>query len=77
MNNLTPLSPPQTPLCVVGRLGEGKKKESARRTMERGREEARPLPYSVRFSGRICGSVVLAKPGDYLGDLKAVVKIIV
>ena len=37
----------------------------------------RPLPYSVRLSGRICGSVVLAKPGNYLGDLKAVVKIIV
>ena len=77
MNNQTPLSPPQTPLCAVGRLGEGKKKESARGTMGRGREEARPLPYSVRFSGRICGSVVLPKPRDYLGALKAVVKMIV
>ena len=70
MNNPTPLSPPQKPLCVVGRLGEGKKKPSARRTMGREREEARPLPYSVRLSNRICGSVVLAKPGDYLGDFE-------
>ena len=45
--------------------------------MGRGREEARPLPYNVRFSGRICGSVVLPKPRDYLGALKAVVKMIV
>ena len=29
-------------------------------------EEERPLPYNVRFTGRICGSVVLAKPADYL-----------
>ena len=32
-----------------------------------GKREERPLPYNVRFSGQICGSVVLAKPADYLG----------
>ena len=31
-----------------------------------GKGEERPLPYNVRFSGWICGSVVLAKPADYL-----------
>ena len=32
----------------------------------RGKKERRPLPDFVRFSGRICGSVVLAKPDDNL-----------
>ena len=34
--------------------------ESARGTMEREKREERPLRYNVRFSSRICGSVVLA-----------------
>ena len=34
--------------------------------MGRGKREERPLPYNVQFSGWICGSVVLAKPADYL-----------
>ena len=45
-----------------------KEEESARGTMGRGKREERPLPYNLRFSsGRICGSVVLAKPADYFG----------
>ena len=31
-----------------------------------GKGEERPLSYNVRFSGRIFGSVVLAKPANYL-----------
>ena len=54
-----------------------KRKKAREGRWEEEREEVRPLPYSVRLSGRICGSVVLAKPGNYLGYLKAVVKIIV
>ena len=38
----------------------------------KGEGEERPLPYNVRFTGRICGSVVLAKPADYLDALEAV-----
>ena len=34
--------------------------------MGEGEREERTLPYNVRFSGQICGSVVLAKPADYL-----------
>ena len=34
----------------------------------RDKRERRPLPDFVRFSGRICGSVVLAKPDDDLND---------
>jgi len=30
----------------------------------RDKRERRPLPDFVRFSGRICSSVVLAKPDD-------------
>ena len=45
--------------------GENEKR-SARGTMGRGKREKRPLRYNVRFSGRICGSVVLALPADYL-----------
>ena len=37
-----------------------KEKESARGVMGREKREERPLPYNVRLSGRICGSVVLA-----------------
>ena len=32
----------------------------------KGEGEKRPLPHNVRFTGRICSSVVLAKPADYL-----------
>ena len=38
--------------------------------MGKGKREERPLPYDVRFSGRICGSVVLAKPADHLDAFK-------
>ena len=58
------LSPPQRPLCVVGRLG--RKKKRARGARWEGGGEKRPLPHNVRFTGRICSSVVLAKPADYL-----------
>ena len=34
----------------------------------RDKRERRPLPDFVRFSGGICGSVVLAKPDDDLND---------
>ena len=47
-----------------------KEKDSARGTMGKGKREERPLPYDVRFSGRICGSVVLAKPADHLDAFK-------
>ena len=47
------------------------KREKAREGRWEGeREEARPLPYSVWFPGRICGSVVLAKPRNDLGDFE-------
>ena len=46
-------------------------KESARGTMGRGEREERPLPNNVRFTGRICGSIVLAKPADYLDAFKS------
>ena len=35
-----------------------------------GKREERPLPYNVPFSGLICGSVVLAKPANYLDDFE-------
>ena len=54
-----------------------KEKGSARGTMGEGEREERTLPYNVRFSGQICGSVVLAKPADYWMLLNAVMKIIV
>ena len=47
------------------RLGRGKIKARGG-TLGRGKKETRPLPDFVRFSGRICGSVVLAKPDDDL-----------
>ena len=34
--------------------------------MGREKREERPLQYNVRFSGRICGTVVLGQPGNYL-----------
>ena len=69
------LSPPQGPLCIVGRLlccGEAgeKEKESARGTMGRGKREERPLPYNVRFSGQICGSLTMAEAGEDLADFE-------
>ena len=62
--NVMSLSSPDASLCC----GEARKKEkdSARGTMGKGKREESPLPYDLRFSGRICGSVVLAKPADYL-----------
>ena len=62
--NLMSLSSLEASLCC-GEPGE-KEKDSARGTMGKGKREERPLPYDVRFYGRICGSVVLAKPADYL-----------
>ena len=69
------LSPSQRPLCIVGRLlccGEAgeKEKESARGTMGRGKREERPLPYNVRFSGQICGSLTMAEAGEDLADFE-------
>ena len=59
-----PLSSAEASLWC-GEAGE-EEKESARGAMGRGKREERPLPYNLRFTGRICGSVVLAKPADYL-----------
>ena len=56
------LSPLQRPLCVAGRLEERKIEHMG----NDGKREERPIPYNVQFSGQICGSVVLAKPADYL-----------
>ena len=69
------LSPPQRPLCIVGKLlccGEAGEKEkgSARGTMGRGKREERPLPYNVRFSGQICGSLTMAEAGEDLADFE-------
>ena len=54
------LSPPQGPLCVVGRLGRNTKE--ARGARWEGGREKRGLCHIVWG----CGSVVLAKPADYL-----------
>jgi len=48
------------------RLERGKNKPQG--MLGRDKRERRPLPDFVRFSGRICGSVVLAKPDDDLND---------
>ena len=50
--------------------GWKKEKESARGTMGRGKREERPLPYNVRFSGQICGSLIMAEPGEDLRDFE-------
>ena len=47
-----------------------KEKESARGTMGRGKREERPLPYNVRFSGQICGSLTMAEAGEDLADFE-------
>ena len=52
-----------------GEAGE-KEKESARGTMGRGKREERPLPYNVRFSGQICGSLTMAEAGEDLADFE-------
>ena len=62
--NVMSLSSLEASLCCGE--AEEKGKDSARGTMGKGKREERPLPYDVRFSGRICGSVVLAKPADHL-----------
>ena len=69
------LSPSQRPLCIVGRLlccGEAgeKEKESARGAMGRGKREERPLPYNVRLSCQICGSLTMAEAGEDLADFE-------
>ena len=58
------LSPPAAEAFLYRREAREKEKESARGMMGRGKREER------RFSGRICGSVVWAKPvDDYLNDI--------
>ena len=66
--NVMSLSSLEASLCCGE--AEEKEKDSARGTMGKGKREERPLPYDVRFSGRICGSVVLAKPADHLDGFK-------
>ena len=46
--------------------GWGERKRERAGHDGKGEGEKRPLPHNVRFTGRICGSVVLAKPADYL-----------
>ena len=61
------LSSPEASLCCGEAEKEAKKeKDSARGTIGKGKREEKPLLYDVRFSGRTCGSVVLAKPADHL-----------
>ena len=38
--------------------------------MGRGKREERPLPYNVRFSGQICGSLTMAEAGEDLADFE-------
>ena len=52
------LSTTEASLCY--REAGRKKKEVRGARWEREKREERPLPYNVRLSGRICGSVVLA-----------------
>ena len=60
------LSPLQRCLCVVGMAGE-KKRKNGRGKMGM---ESEASPCNVRFSGEICGFVVLAKRGDCLDDFE-------
>ena len=46
--------------------GWGERKRERAGHDGKGEGEKRPLPHNVRFTGRICSSVVLAKPADYL-----------
>ena len=46
--------------------GWGERKRERAGHDGKGGGEKRPLPHNVRFTGRICSSVVLAKPADYL-----------
>ena len=70
--NLLAIFPVQaSPLRRVSlrrRDGWGEEEKKTRR--ERWEWEARPLPYNVRFSGSICGFVVLAKQGECLDDFE-------
>jgi len=53
--------------CTLGkkRAEAGKREKNKPQGMlGRDKRERRPLPDFVRFSGRICSSVVLAKPDD-------------
>ena len=52
------LSATEASLCY--REAGEKKEGNPRGTMGKEKREERPLPYNVRLSGRICGSVVLA-----------------
>ena len=70
------LSPPQRPLCIVGRLlccGEAgeKEKESARGTMGRGKREERPLPYNVRKEAVYIKThkTAINRPVDHTGEM--------
>ena len=64
--------------CFVrkGRRGPGEREKngSARGMPGRGKREERPLPYFVRLAGQICGSVVMAVPGDELDDFDCAFK---
>ena len=46
--------------------GWGERKRERAGHDGKGEGEKRPLPHNMRFTGRICSSVVLAKPADYL-----------
>ena len=56
-------------LLCCGEAGE-KEKDSARGAMGRGKREERPLPYNVRLSCQICGSLTMAEAGEDLADFE-------
>ena len=63
--------------CFVRKGGRGPgEREKWQRAGMPGREkrEERPLPYFVRLAGQICGSVVMAVPGDELDDFDCAFK---
>ena len=68
-----PQRPPTTRLDTLGkkRAGAGKREKLQRAgNAGKGKERKEALPDFVRFSGRICGSVVMANPPDDLDDFE-------
>ena len=50
--------------------GWGERKRERAGHDGKGKREERPLPYNVRFSGQICGSLTMAEAGEDLADFE-------